>query len=102
MNGPFRILLFAAAIAGAAFVGYSIADIHHEATPRPSGNATVTCYTANVNGTAHALCPDTVMFGSGALHINVKPCSEYEFANDEPHPCDGLGDEVGETESKNE
>lgn len=53
----------------------------------PEQERNVTCYKWVENGTAMVTCPDRVYAPNSWVNITVKPCSEYEFASDEPHPC---------------
>lgn len=54
----------------------------------PAESVNVTCYKWVENGSAQVACPSAVGAGTGAVHIDVKPCSEYEYKIDESAPCD--------------
>jgi hypothetical protein len=53
--------------------------------PMPEEETNVTCWVEN--DTARVICPDRIYAPNSVINISVKPCSEYQFASDEPHPC---------------
>jgi len=71
-------------------VGYTYNDTALDEPPE--NTIEVTCYvemgnltTENLQNKTH--CPSGLHIPNDKINITVEPCSNYTFANDEPHPC---------------
>jgi len=54
---------------------------------QPDGELNVICYKTVDNGTAKIRCPDEIYSPNKVINLTFKDCADYEYVNDEPHPC---------------